>query len=295
MKQFINQDKFLINFIPEQWDSVTKFRKFKYIPLEDNKLFKRGISTTEEHLAKFRTLAEIANELIPKLEIDENELKKNGYTSAKYSRQFSAIVECNINELYSSLDGIRDVIYSIYSHIQGIQKKSTSKLFSKAKENQYPNNFPIELNTLLSEAYDKWFIQLRIYRTEFTHGSLGSCHKDNKTNKISYMHSGLGKNQKALVIDDFITYINDTFENVLLLQHNIFEFLYNTLPLESTIVLCGFYKGLGYMRFIEPEKNLTFDSGLCNSLNHKYLCPLNEKCGAYTNAIKHNKTLERNI
>ena len=79
MEQLINQDKFLINFVPEQWDSVTKFRKFKYIPLEDNRLFKRGISTTEEHLAKFRTLAEIANELIPKLEIDENELKKDGY------------------------------------------------------------------------------------------------------------------------------------------------------------------------------------------------------------------------
>ena len=62
MEQLINQDKFLINFVPEQWDSVTKFRKFKYIPLEDNRLFKRGISTTEEHLAKFRTLAEIANE-----------------------------------------------------------------------------------------------------------------------------------------------------------------------------------------------------------------------------------------
>jgi len=294
MEQLINQDKFLINFVPEQWDSVTKFRKFKYIPLEDNRLFKRGISATEEHLAKFRTLAEIANELIPKLEIDENELKKDGYTSAKYSRQLSAIVECNINELYSSLDGIRDVIYSIYSHIQGIQKKSTSKLFSKAKENKYPNNFPIELNTLLSEAYDKWFIQLRVYRTEFTHGSLGSCYKDDKSNKISYMHSGLGKNQKALVIDNFITYINDTFDNVLLLQHNIFEFLYNTLPLEPTVLPCGIYKGKFYMRYLEPENNLTFNSGLCRSLEYSTACPLKDKCGAYTNAIKHNKALERN-
>jgi hypothetical protein len=295
MEQLINQDKFLINFVPEQWDSVTKFRKFKYIPLEDNKLFKRGISTTEEHLAKFRTLAEIANELIPKLEIDENELKKDGYTSAKYSRQLSSIVECNINELYSSLDGIRDVIYAVYSDIQGIQKKSTSKLFSKAKENMYPTNFPIELNNLLSEAYDRWFIKLRIYRTEFTHGSLGSCHKDNKTNKISYMHSGLGKNQQALIIDDFISYINDTFENVLLLQHNIFEFLYNILPLEPTILPCGIYKGKFYMRYLEPENNLTFNSGLCRSMEYSTACPLKDKCGAYTNAIKHNKALEKNI
>ena len=289
MERLINQDKFLINFAPEQWDSVTKFRKFNYIPLENNSLFKRGVSTTEEHLRKFRTLAEIANELMPKLEIDENELKKDGYTSAKYSKQLSAIVECSINELYSSLDGIRDVIYSIYSHIQGIQKKSTSKLFSKAKDNDYPHDFPIELNTLLSEAYDSWFIKLRIYRTEFTHGSLGFCHKDDKTNKISYMHSGLGNSQKALIIDDFISYINDTFKNVLLLQHNIFEFFYNTLLLESTTTLCGIYKGLAYMRFIEPEKDLTFHSGICHSLEYKYPCPLKDKCGAYTNAKEHKK------
>lgn len=288
MEQLINQDKFLINFNPEQWDSVTKFRKFKYIPLEDNWLFKRGISTTEEHLSKFRTLAEIANELIPKLEIEEIELKKEGYTSAKYSRQLSAIVECNINELYSSLDGIRDVIYSVYSHIQGIQKKSTSKLFSKAKNNNYPNNFPIELNKLLTEAYDNWFIKLRKYRTEFTHGSLGSCYKDNKTNKISYMHSGLGNNHKALIIDDFISYINTTYKNVLLLQHNIFEFLYNILPLQSTKILCGFYKGLAYGRFIEPEKNLTFNSGFCCSIEYPTPCPLKDNCGAYNNTIKHN-------
>jgi len=294
MEQLVNQDKFLINFVPEQWDAVTKFRKFKYIPLEDNKLFKRGISTTEEHLSKFRTLAEIANELIPKLEIDKLELKKDGYTSAKYSRQLSAIVECNINELYSSLDGIRDVIYSVYSDIQGIQRRSTSKLFSKAKDNLYPNNFPIELNKFLTEAYNDWFIKLRVYRTEFTHGSLGSCSQDDKTSKISYMHSGLGKNQKALIIDDFILYINDTFKNVLLLQHNIFEFLYNTLPLESTLTLCGFYKGLAYMRFIEPENNLTFNSGLCRSLEYSSPCPLKDKCGAYSNTIKHNKNEETN-
>ncbi|WP_017445684.1 hypothetical protein [Gayadomonas joobiniege] len=282
MPKSAGHDGFLLAFAPEQWDAVKKFGTFKYEALEGNRYFNRGIQATSDHLDKFRVLAELGNDLIPGFDDDAVELDKNGYSPAKYSRKFAAIAECSVNELYAALDGIRDVIYSVYSKIQGVQKKSTSKLFSKAKNNEYGAGFPDAIIDLLSLAHDDWFLELRKYRTEFTHGSLGSCSKDRYTGKISYMHTGLGDQTKALIIDDFIEYINKVYKEVLLLQESIFEFLYSELPLKPTKVLCGFYTGLAYMRRIEPEKILTINSGICDSSHYETKCPLSEKCGAYS-------------
>jgi hypothetical protein len=276
----------LLSFAPDQWDSVKKFGQFRYQPLEGNRLFARGISATSDHLEKFRVLVEVANDLSDGFEIDRKELDENGYSPAKYSKQFSAVAECCIIELYSALDGIRDVVFAVYSSVQGVQKKSTSKLFSKAKNNEYSAEFPDELNVLLSVAYDDWFLELRRYRTEFTHGSLGSCHKDVETGKISYMHSGLGGNGRSLIIEDFASYISGVYENVLTLQHHVFEFFYKTLPLEPVDVLCGFYTGRAYMRTINPETPLTRDSGTCKSSHYEIQCPIREHCGAYKNSVE---------
>ncbi len=286
MKKVAGHDAFLLVFAPEEWDAVDRFGKFKYALLEGNKIFKRGISATSDHLDKFRVLAEIGNELIGGFDFDRKEMNEKGHTHAKYSRQFSAIAECCINELYAALYGIRDVIYAVYSSIEGVQKKSTSKLFSKAKNNKYGKYFPVELNALFAESYDNWFLQLRKYRTEFTHGSLGSCSKDDKTGKVSYMHRGLGTEARCLVIADFVEYINEVYKNTLQLQHNVFEFFYTTLPLETTITLCGFFTGLGYMRSIDPVLPLTRHSGTCLSIHYATPCPIKEQCGAYKNAIR---------
>lgn len=291
MRKPAGHDQFLLTFAPEQWDAVVKFGKFKYKPLEGNRLFSRGIRTTADHLEKFRVLAGIANQLIPGFEVDNAELNNNGHTEAIYSKQFAAVAECCINELYASLDGIRDVIYAVYSSLQGVQKKSTSKLFSKAKNDEYPMEFPQKLNVLLIEAYDDWFLQLRKYRTEFTHGSLGSCHKDSDSEKITYMHSGLGGTHSH-IIEDFTGYINEVYQKSLELQHHIFEFFYQSLDLEKIQVLCGLYNGRGYMREIEPISPLTRQSGLCMSTQYpdSVQCPIREKCDAYTRACAKSET-----
>ncbi len=281
MRKSAGHDGFLLAFAPEHWDAVKKFGTFKYKPLQDNFYFTRGISTTSHHLEKFRVLAELGNDLIPGFDHDAKELDSNGYSPAKFSRKFAAVAECSINELYAALDGMKDVIFAVYKDVQGVQKKSTSKLFTKAKSNDYGEGFPDEIKELLAAAHDDWFLRLRKYRTEFTHGSLGSCSKDRDTNKISYMHTGLGEATKALVIEDFIDYINTTYKNCLLLQEEIFEFLYRELPLEPTQVLCGFFTGLGYMRSIQPDNELTIHSGICKSAHYDTQCPIRENCGAY--------------
>lgn len=284
MRKSAGHDGFLLNFAPEHWNSVTKFGKFNHQLPKNGKLFQRGVQATADHLQKFQVLAELASEISPGFDIDRKELDANGYSHAKYSFQFAAVAECCVNELYASLDGIRDVIYAVYSSIQGIQKKSTGKLFIKAKNMEYGTDFPKELYQALSEAHDNWFFRLRKYRTEFTHGSLGSCSKNDETGKISYMHRGMGDASKALVIEDFVEYINSVYKNVLLLQHHVFEFFYKTLPLEPVTVMCGFYTGLGYTRLIHPESPLTMHSGICKSENYDTPCPIREKCGAYENA-----------
>jgi hypothetical protein len=281
MSKSAGHDGFLLAFAPEQWDAVRKFGTFKYQPLQDDLYFNRGIKTTSHHLEKFRILAALGNDLIPGFELDRKELELHGYSPAIFSRKFAAVAECCINELYAALDGIRDVIFAVYQDVQGVQKKSTSKLFTKAKSNDYGEGFPNGIKDLLVAAHDDWFFKLRKYRTEFTHGSLGSCNKDPKTNKISYLHSGLGQPTKALIIEDFIDYINTTYNSCLQLQEDIFEFLYRELPLEPTDVLCGFYTGLMYMRSIQPDNELTIQSGVCKSAHYDTQCPIKENCSAY--------------
>lgn len=277
--------KFLLKFAPENLGAVERFRLFECESLSQDKTFRRGIATTADHLQKFSVLAEIANEISKKLDLDREELDRTGYTPGTYSNRYAAVIECCINELYSSLDGIRDVVYAAFKGVKGIQKKSTEKTFRNAAEDNYGEGFPEALSEILKKANDDWFYILRRYRTEFTHGSLGSCHKDPEDNKISYMHRGLGKDNKALVIDDIVKYINAVYEECLQLQAEIFEFFYDYLTLKPTKTLCGIYKGLVYMREVSPERPLTFHSGVCISKQYEVECPLKDKCGAYAKAV----------
>ena len=227
----------------------------------------------------------VANELSKQLDYDREELDRTGYTPGTYSKKYAAVIECCINELYSSLDGIRDVIYATFQGIRGVQKKSTEKTFRNATNGNYGQEFPEELVKILRIANNDWFYILRRYRTEFTHGSLGSCYKNLEENKISYVHQGLGSDRRALVIEDVVGYINDVYKKCLDLQAEIFEFFYDYLTLRPTRTLCGFYKDRAYMREASPERPLTFHSGICLSSHYEVECPLKDECGAYANAV----------
>lgn len=178
-------DEFILSFVPEHLYAVDRLKLFPSGKVKYNKLLLRGINTVSDHFKKIEVLVEIANEIIPKLQIDQYELKKRGCTPAKYSRQLSAIIECCITELYASLDGMRDVIFAAYGDLQDVQKKSTGKLFERAQNNAYGDGFPPKLQRLLSDAYGNWFTTLRNYRTELTHYRLGSCHFNPKAKKSS--------------------------------------------------------------------------------------------------------------
>lgn len=290
LKKSAGHDRFLLSFFPEQWDAVKVLSAFPLEGVENERLFKRGLNSVGDHFEKYRAFAGLANKLISGFEVDRKQVEIDGYSPAIHSKEFAAVAESCVCELYSTLDGVRDVIFVIYNNIRGIQKKSNEKLYRRASSGEYGDNFPSTLNEILTRAYTDWFRNLRGFRTEMVHGSLGSTTMDHDTKKIRYFHQGMRGNGTSLIMEDFVEFISKLYSQVLNHLNEIFSFLYNTLNLQSTLVMCGIYKGRIYERLIEPERPLTNDAGYCVARQWfdnmpEFKCPLSGGCKAYKNAI----------
>jgi hypothetical protein len=281
---------FGLMFTPEQWSSITKFRRMMGPPFEINRELQKGVSSAENHLAKFTVLAGLANRLGERLAEDQAELDQKGHSPAIRSKEFAALIESLFCELYAVLDGVRRTLYAAYRNVAGVQNASNEKLFKRASENGYGSEFPESIRTALAAAYVSWFPKLRLIRTEVTHGDIGSCHLDEKSETVRYMHSGLGSRTKALVIEDVIAELNQHWMSVSELVENIFSSLCSKLePIERT-TFCGVYKGRFYQRDVAPSAVMTFNSGRCKSIawfekEPGHECPLRQHCGAYQRAI----------
>ena len=110
MGKSAGHDLFLLRFAPEQWDAVTIFNSFPFEGASNKELFNKGRNAVSDHLEKYRTFASLANKLISGFKTDREQLEKNGYSPAIHSKEFAAIVESCICELYSTLDGVRKKI-----------------------------------------------------------------------------------------------------------------------------------------------------------------------------------------
>lgn len=282
--------KFIRYFAPEQWDSAQKFSQFMGPPFKlDNELIK-GTSTVISHLQKYKLLAQLAGELSETVEEDNRELEREGFTPARRSLEFGALIEASLSELYSVIDGLRRIIFSVYQGIKKVQNKSTKQLFERAAQNEYGSEFPEEIRQLLTTSYTSWFTKLRLLRTENTHGRVGSCYLNRQTGSIIYMHPGILKDGKALIIENIVDYMNDLAKNVIELIENIFVLLYSQLESKEHEVLCGIYKGRFYQRMVAVSSDLSFNSGRCLSVNwfkkeDDYICPMISHCGAYKNPV----------
>jgi hypothetical protein len=85
LPQPVVSEKFLLKFAPERLDAVERFRLFECESLSQYKTFRRGITTTADHLQKFTVLADIANDLSIQLDLDREELDRAGYSPGTYS------------------------------------------------------------------------------------------------------------------------------------------------------------------------------------------------------------------
>ncbi len=181
---------------------------------------------------------------------DAVELEKFGHGSGARSREFAAIVETLFCELYAALDGVRRTLYGAYRNVRGVQKESTERLFRRAKEKKYGPEFPEDIRATLASAYDAWFPRLRSIRSEVTHGEIGGCHLDAKSQKVRYMHQGLGTPTRAMVIDDVVGEVNSHFQSVSKLVESVYRPLCSKLePVEKPFV-CGIYRARIYQRVV---------------------------------------------
>jgi hypothetical protein len=235
-------------------------------------------------------IAAVAADLAPKLSLDRDELESQGYSPANHSRQFAALIEVLVCELYSILDGLRFTTYHLYRDVRGVQVKSTSRLFTKAAEGSYGADFPDDLNQLLAAVADSsWFPNLRRLRTAFTHGGLGSCHLSQDRTRISYMNASLGDGGTSHVIPDIVAHLNSLAQSTFTVLRDYFDFHYQRLEQIESKLLCGMYRGRGYMRRVKPEPDLSFSSGVCEARQWfdgepSFRCPLADSCLAYARA-----------
>ena len=140
---------FHLMFNPAGWNRALRFSHFVGVvgSFDDEAI--KGVNTYMDHHNKFVVLARLATRIVPDLRKDHEQMRKEGSSDNRYHSEFGALLEVLITELYSSLDGIRRLIYSGYRRVQGVQNGSTQALFSRAHKKFYGIGFPVELNELL--------------------------------------------------------------------------------------------------------------------------------------------------
>jgi hypothetical protein len=279
-------DKFMLVFDPALWSAARRFQTFAGPPFTHHEAV-RGAEASMHHLEKFQIIANVANRLGNTLEEDERELDQEGYTPARRSKEFAALVEVLACELYAVLDGVRRGLYGAFPGVRGIPEKSNSKLFQHATDKAFGPEFPENIRAALDEANVTWFKNLRRLRGEVTHGSTGSCILNRETDTISYVHNRLGTAQSTLIETDIVGSLNDYAVKVLHLVETVFSHLYALLERKEHLVLCGVFLGRMYQRIVVAGENLTRGSGVC--LSRQWFesepgleCPLRHQCPAFS-------------
>jgi hypothetical protein len=246
-----------------------------------------GLDACIGHLHKYEIFARVADRIVPELPKDYEELEKYAASRNIHSQEFGALSEAMICELYASLDGLRQFLCALYPKVQGMQNKSNEKLFRKAKDRAYSADFPEPLRIALAEAYDEWFLKLRILRGEITHGTIGHCHVNQDKQTVTYYNEGLGSNGNVFVLEDVVSVVKSYHGKIQSFIAKISEYFINQLSPIERMYPCGTYLGLMYIRVVAPSPRLTFNDGHCASWNWfekegQHFCPLAKTCGAYT-------------
>ncbi|WP_157220475.1 hypothetical protein [Flavisphingomonas formosensis] len=276
--------KAVLFFAPEYWGEVTRFAKLCSGTYSLSKRDARALAGVSAHFEKAQIFKSLAEELRPTLDIDREELNRQGFTPANHARKLAAVVEAFAVELYSAADCTAQVLRATLGPSTRGFKASTSFLFT-----DYGKIFglPEPIVNALSAA--DWYLPLRYLRDELTHRDTGHCNLQDDTGLVSYMHTGMSKNDKPLIYEDIFTTMDGNLNAVNEFLGRVFHFLVSTLSDNPIQQFCGITKGRMLMRSIVPTEPLSFNSGTC--LSHRWFeqpenpdCPFAENCGAYLRA-----------
>lgn len=280
---------FHLQFTPEHWSQLTRLRALLGKPLPTTRESYQALDACLGHLRKYQVFAGIADRIIPNLPKDREELDRYGSSRNLHSEEFGALTEAMLCELYSSLDGLLDFFKAIYPTMQQLQKiRFASNFFQFANETRLPADFPEPMRIILATAYADWFEGLRKLRVEITHGTVGFFALDEKQETVTYFNQGLSSTgQNVFHIKDILTVVRNFDNQVRVLFEGIAKFYVAQLLPIPRMYTCGVYRGLMYIRVIEPSPDLNINSGHCGSWDWfeqdpEKFCPLAKNCGAYT-------------
>lgn len=273
-------------FAPELWGQVDVFRHFHVGTHTFKSDTTKAISGVTNHFQKALILHQLSIKLLPNLSKDEAEIQSKGYTPATNAKEFSAVLEEVFTELYSSIDCTRKVIVSIYRRTRGLPD-STRKLFQKVRGGLLGNDFPAELKHAIASA--DWYDELLAIRDELTHSDIGNCWVDRDTKLVTYMHTGIHREGKPLIINDVMGRIQFLIESINKFIGSVFYFLNAQLKITTIDQLCGIFFGRGYLRKLTLAPSIDLNSGICQSHtwfdnDAQFRCPLAGSCGAYERA-----------
>ena len=279
---------FVQTFAPELWGEAEKFVRFAPFTYEFKEAQARALEGIVGHFRKAAALKRVARRLEEGLALDRDEVQTQGYSEARRSEEFAAVVEEVFGELYACLDCARQVLKVVYPKARGMKDK-TSKLFDDAAAGKTDPIVPAAIVTALALAHNDWFWELRRIRTAVTHLSPGDCSPGEEKGKVAYFNRALGRSGNSLEIKDVWGEIERYFGAVNDLLGSVFHELNATLTDQRVQKVCGFYEGRVYQRSVSPVEVKDFDSGVCASYewfekDENPTCPMSGTCGAYARA-----------
>lgn len=277
----------VIAFTPERWGTLERFQHFYSTTHKFDRDTQKSLPGAANHFHKALLLLDVAKQHAALLKEDRAQLKERGYTPAQRGKELSALVESILLDLYSSIDCTRKVVTFIYRKHRGV-KQSTRKLFQAATAGTVAETVPEGIRQAFANA--DWFTDFRVLRDAITHSDVGSCHLDEESDKVFYMHAGLERDGKALIIEDIFGHIEKTKDNVNMFMGQIFNSLNADLKDEEVWQMCGLFDGRVYSRFVRPSEAINFNSGRCDAF--KWFekkdnpdCPFMRQCAAYNRRI----------
>ncbi|MEW4453055.1 hypothetical protein AB1L30_10295 [Bremerella sp. JC817] len=277
----------LLHFSPQHWGEVERFTQFWTTTYTFDRMTQKRLRGIAGHFSKAGYLFQLAKRLAPNLDLDAKQLEESGYSPAHNSKELAAVIESVFCEQYSAIDCCRFVLFKVFPDHKGI-KDSTRKTFQKAFEGEIDQRVPVAIRDAIANTKE-WYFELLRLRDELTHSNVGSCHRDDKTGNVMYMHDGLGTPGKSLVIEDVFAALKTYFDKINDLLGLVFRELNRMLDDKPVELMCGIFGGRCYQRVVRPSEAIDINGGVCKSyqwfdLEEHPDCPLKDGCQAYARA-----------
>lgn len=268
-------------FAPEYWAEVQKFRNLHSGTYKFNRQEQLALAGVLANFNKALRLLRTAEQLLPTLETDNAELEAEGMTAGENAAQLNTVFEAMVLSLYSTLDCSAKVVRAVFG--RGARNFRASTTFTFENFHLIAGLPPLVTSAL---AQARWFRPLRLLRDQLTHYTEGHSLLDPRTGRLQYMHEGVTRRGRPLIIPDAMIWANAYLQGINAFLGAVFHAMNETLDDSPVMAVCGMIQGRVLHRYISPKEPMSFQSGQCGAWvwfekHDNPTCPFAENCGAY--------------